>query len=134
MSKEIDNTLSSNNANFDEAPCTPSNTNNINNTIPSKLKFPTPPSPLRVRREERNHSSSTVRNFSYLIENKILTIKGKVEYKSCKKKFEMVLDVRNNLSQLLNFIDKEKEEYARKGTKGLRGRQQHLITFNIKRV
>jgi len=50
-----------------------------------------------------------VQNFSYLIENSILAINGKVEYKSCKKKFEMVLDLRNNLSQLLNFIDKEKK-------------------------
>ena len=114
---------------FMRAPCTPSNTNNINNGIPANSNS----QPRRCRRrrsafEEKSETipppfpwatdrRATVQNFSYLIENRILAIKGLVECKSCKKKFEMVLDLRNNLSQLLNFIDKEKKNMHERAPK-----------------
>ncbi|KAK7332269.1 hypothetical protein VNO80_29019 [Phaseolus coccineus] len=114
---------------FMRAPCTPSNINNINNTIPAN-------SNSKPRRRRRRRSASeeksetipppfpwatdrraTVHNLSYLLENRILAIKGKVECKSCKNKFEMVIDLRNNLSQLLNFIDKEKKNMHERAPK-----------------
>jgi len=67
-----------------------------------KSKTIPPPFPWATERR------ATVHRLSYLLENRILGIKGKVECKRCEKKFEMVLDLNNNLSQLLSFIGRER--------------------------
>ena len=55
-----------------------------------------------------NHRA-TVHTRKYLLENKIVKIKGSVECKRCKNKFEMVLDLEGKFSELWSFIQKKKD-------------------------
>ncbi|QCD77111.1 uncharacterized protein LOC114188602 [Vigna unguiculata] len=72
----------------------------------SGVKSETIPPPFPWATDRR----ATVHRLDYLLENGIHAIKGKVECKRCKNKFEMVLDLKYNLRQLLKFIDKELEK------------------------
>ncbi|WVY92876.1 hypothetical protein V8G54_031964 [Vigna mungo] len=102
-------------------PCTPSNVNDIDAPPPAKsnlrpprrrgrslsvAKSETIPPPFPWATERR----ATVHRVAYLLENGMNGIKGKVECKRCKNKFEMVLDLEYNLRRVLKFIDEEFEK------------------------
>ncbi|KAG4948725.1 hypothetical protein AAZX31_15G098200 [Glycine max] len=104
-------------------PFTASNHNNMDAVDHVHVNAPVPSS-SRSRRRARfqgrretipppfpwatNHRA-TVHTRKYLLENKIVKIKGSVECKRCKNKFEMVLDLEGKFSELWSFIQKKKD-------------------------
>ncbi|KAL5140868.1 hypothetical protein HKD37_09G024317 [Glycine soja] len=67
-----------------------------------KSKTITPPFPWATNRR------ATVHSYKYLLQNKIVTITGKVKCKRCDERFEMELDLKSKLGELLKFIQKKK--------------------------
>ncbi|KAL5150761.1 hypothetical protein HKD37_13G037321 [Glycine soja] len=104
------------------APYTASNHNNMNAAVDRvQANAPVPSSLSRSRRRDGRSETivppfpwatnrrATVQTRKYLLENKILKIRGDMECRMCKRKYLMVLDLESKFSELWSFIQKEKE-------------------------